>query len=42
MELAVPSEEYILVLDSDMLIRRPFLPADFGIHRGRAAAENMV
>ena len=42
MELEDPLEEFILVLDSDMLIRKPFLPADFGVSRGRAASENMV
>ena len=41
MRRAKPPEEYILVLDSDMLIHRPFLPADFGVAPGRAAAENM-
>ena len=41
MRQARPVEEYVLVLDSDMLIHRPLLPADFGIAPGRAAAENM-
>ena len=34
-------EEYILVLDSDMLIRRPILPRDFGVTETEAASENM-
>lgn len=41
MKHAQPKEEYVLVLDSDMLLHRPFLPADFGIAPGRAASENM-
>lgn len=41
MELTKPSEEYTLVLDSDMLIHRPFLPSDFNLGKGRAASENM-
>ena len=34
-------EDYILVLDSDMLIRRPMLPADFNVSETQAASENM-
>lgn len=36
-----PEEEHVLVLDSDMLLHRPMLPADFGVAPGRAASENM-
>lgn len=31
-----PEEEWIVVLDSDMLLRRPFLPQDFNLTRGWA------
>lgn len=41
MELAQPQEDYILVLDSDMLIHRPFLQSEFSVARGRAASGNM-
>lgn len=41
MELARPPEEYILVLDSDMLIHKQFLPSDFKVAKGTAASENM-
>ena len=35
------TEDYILVLDSDMLLRRPLLPAHFRVSKNTAAAENM-
>ena len=35
------TEDFILVLDSDMLMRRPMLPADFRVSESTAAAENM-
>ncbi|CAK0786275.1 hypothetical protein CVIRNUC_009488 [Coccomyxa viridis] len=35
------TEDYILVLDSDMLLRRPMLPAHFRVSESTAAAENM-
>ena len=35
------TEDFILVLDSDMLLRRPLLPAHFRVSKGSAAAENM-
>ena len=35
------SEDFILVLDSDMLMRRPLLPAHFRVSESTAAAENM-
>ncbi|BDA45094.1 Peptidyl serine alpha-galactosyltransferase [Coccomyxa sp. Obi] len=41
MEVAKPEEDFILVLDSDMLIHRPFLLSDFQLARGRAASGNM-
>ncbi len=41
MELASPAEEFVLVLDSDMLIYKPFLPTDFNLVKGVAASENM-
>ena len=41
MKHARPQEECVLVLDSDMLLHRPFLPSEFGIAPGRAASENM-
>ncbi|EIE24798.1 hypothetical protein COCSUDRAFT_41089 [Coccomyxa subellipsoidea C-169] len=41
MEMARPPEEYILVLDSDMLIHKPFLPSNFEVAKGTAASENM-
>ncbi|KAK9918893.1 hypothetical protein WJX75_007917 [Coccomyxa subellipsoidea] len=41
MELARPPEEYILVLDSDMLIHKQFLPSDFKVAKGTAASENI-
>ena len=41
MKHAAPKEDFVLVLDSDMLIHAPFLPSDFGIAPKRAAAENM-
>ncbi len=41
MDLAKPAEEYVLVLDSDMLIYKPFLPEDFNLAKGVAASENM-
>eukprot|EP00882_Tetradesmus_deserticola_P020655 GHRQ01022317.1.p1 GENE.GHRQ01022317.1~~GHRQ01022317.1.p1 ORF type:complete len:275 (+),score=55.90 GHRQ01022317.1:116-940(+) len=31
-----PKEEWIVVLDSDMLLRRPFVPSDFNMSRGWA------
>lgn len=30
------AEDWIVVLDSDMVLRRPFLPADFNLSRGWA------
>ncbi|KAK9908125.1 hypothetical protein WJX75_002968 [Coccomyxa subellipsoidea] len=41
MEHAKPQEDYILVLDSDMLIHWPFLPSEFQLAKGRAASGNM-
>ena len=41
MKRARVTEDFILVLDSDMLIRRPMLPADFGVSKMQAASENM-
>ncbi|CAL8464127.1 g3662 [Coccomyxa elongata] len=41
MELASPAEEYVLVLDSDMLIYKPFLPTDFNLVKSVAASENI-
>lgn len=41
MELARPAEEFVLVLDSDMLIYKPFIPTDFNLAKGVAASENM-
>lgn len=41
MEVAKPEEDFILVLDSDMLIHRPFLVSDFQLARGQAASGNM-
>jgi hypothetical protein len=41
MQRAQPQEEYVLILDSDMLLHSPLLPSEFGIAPGRAAAENM-
>ena len=41
MRRARVTEDYILVLDSDMLIRRPMLPADFNVSQTQAASENM-
>lgn len=41
MKRAHVTEDYILVLDSDMLIRRPMLPADFNVSETQAASENM-
>ena len=41
MKRARVTEDYILVLDSDMLIRRPMLPADFNVSETQAASENM-
>lgn len=35
-----PKEEWVLVLDSDMLLRRPFLPEHFNLSRGWAMAAN--
>ena len=35
------TEDFILVLDSDMLMRRPLLPANFRVSESTAAAENM-
>jgi hypothetical protein len=31
-----PAEDWVVVLDSDMLLRRPFLPSDFNLTRGWA------
>ena len=33
-KMVKPTEEYFLVLDSDMVIHRPFLPEQFGIAPG--------
>ena len=33
-KMVKPIEEYFLVLDSDMVIHRPFLPEQFGIAPG--------
>ncbi|CAL5226830.1 g9694 [Coccomyxa viridis] len=41
MKRARVTEDFILVLDSDMLIRRPMLPAAFGVSEIQAASENM-
>jgi hypothetical protein len=30
------AEDWIVVLDSDMILRRPFLPGDFNLSRGWA------
>jgi hypothetical protein len=30
------TEDWVVVLDSDMLLRRPFLPSDFNVSRGWA------
>jgi peptidyl serine alpha-galactosyltransferase len=35
---APPPQPWVLVLDSDMLLRRPFVPADFPVQRGRAVS----
>lgn len=35
-----PQEDYILILDPDVLIRRPILPDAFGVAPGRPAAFN--
>ena len=35
-KMVKPTEEYFLVLDSDMVIHRPFLPEQFGIAPGPA------
>ena len=35
-----PQEDYILILDPDVLIRRPILPDSFGVTPGRPAAFN--
>ncbi|KAF6262485.1 hypothetical protein COO60DRAFT_1675462 [Scenedesmus sp. NREL 46B-D3] len=36
LEHVTPKEEWVVVLDSDMLLRRPFLPSDFNLSRGWA------
>lgn len=36
LEHVTPKEDWIVVLDSDMVLRRPFLPADFNLSRGWA------
>lgn len=33
-----PAEDWVVVLDSDMLLRRPFLPSDFNLTRGWAVS----
>jgi hypothetical protein len=35
-DLALLTEDWIVVLDSDMIMRRPFLPSDFNLSRGWA------
>jgi len=37
---AAPPEEYILIVDSDMLFRRPLLPGPLGVQLGTAASQN--
>jgi len=37
---AAPAEEYILIVDSDMLFRRPLLPGPLGVQPGTAASQN--
>ena len=31
-------EEYVFILDTDMLLRRPFLPSELHVRPGRAAS----
>ena len=40
MKEANPQEDFILILDPDVLIRRPILPAHYGVVPGRPAAFN--
>ena len=40
MKEANPREDFILILDPDVLIRRPILPAHYGVVPGRPAAFN--
>ena len=37
---ARPGEEYILIVDSDMIFRRPLLPGTLGVQPGTAASQN--
>ena len=37
---ARPEEEYILIVDSDMIFRRPLLPGALGVQLGVAASQN--
>lgn len=37
---ARPDEEYILIVDSDMIFRRPLLPGALGVQPGIAASQN--
>mmetsp|Transcript_18843 Transcript_18843/g.47580 ORF Transcript_18843/g.47580 Transcript_18843/m.47580 type:complete len:587 (-) Transcript_18843:329-2089(-) len=38
LQRAPPEEDYVLVLDADMLLRRPFLPHEIGARPGRAVS----
>ena len=37
---ARPAEDYILIVDSDMIFRRPLLPRALGVQPGVAASQN--
>ena len=37
---ARPDEEYILIVDSDMIFRQPLLPSTLGVQPGVAASQN--
>lgn len=37
---ARPQEEFILIVDSDMVFRRPLLPSPLGVQPGTAASQN--
>lgn len=36
LEHVTPAEDWVVVLDSDMILRRPFLPSDFNLTKGWA------
>jgi hypothetical protein len=38
LEHITPKEDWIVVLDSDMLVRRPFLPHDWNVTKGWAVS----